>query len=237
MPNYGKIPKTLQRVVRKEIVRGAIGPLVHQKELKYFDYPVVGTAGGTAYDCTVTGTIQTINIVEQGDSNTRRNGRQIEMKSVHVMGFFNPQAAAGPAANYIRLALVWDNAVNSGATISTATYAEIWTAVDETKDSATDVAPTNSLAMTKVENENRFTILCDERIALGPHQGTTINTEYGTPSTFAVDKYYELNLPTQFTNDGTSIQNGGLIFVTKGTSAAGTGHDFYARIRCRFVDP
>lgn len=201
---------------RGAIVKGAIAPYGGQKELKYTDI------ANATYAADTTGTVTALNLIAVGDDNVNRDGRQVTMKSIQIRGFLQPQDGSTTASG-CRVILVWDNAVNSGAI---ATIAQILTA-----------ATANSFPL--VDNANRFTILVDRYYALGAIDTTATTTFAESPTVYPVEIYKKLNCVTQFSGTTAaigSIQNGGLLMVTIGTSAAALGGTFVLATRARWTD-
>lgn len=205
----------LRRRYRSQI-KGAISAFGGQKELKYTDI------ANTAYAADTTGSVTALNLIAEGDDNTTRDGRRVTIKSVQVRGYLEP-VDGGTATSKCRLILVWDNAVNSGAI---ATVAQILSA-----------ASGNSFPL--VDNANRFTILVDRTYTLGLFSTTATQAVAQSPTTGDVEIYKKLNCVTQYSGTTAaigSIQNGGLLMVTIGTSAPANGGQFAVATRVRFTD-
>lgn len=201
---------------KSTIVKGAIAPYGGRKELKYVDI------AAATYVADTTGTVTALNLIAVGDDNINRDGRQVTMKSVQIRGMCrNFDASSGPT--FCRMLLVWDNAVNSGAI---ATVAQILSAV-------------NSVSFPLIDNANRFTILVDRSYALGNFDTTATQSVAQGMGPFVCEIYKKLNVVTQFSGTTAaigSIQNGGLLMVTIGNSAAGAGGLFEVATRVRFTD-
>jgi len=163
-----------------------------------------------------------LNLLAVGDDNTSRDGRQVTIKSVQLHGMVYPEDTnSGPTKG--RVMLVWDNANNSGAI---ATIAQI-------------LAAANGNAFPLVDNANRFTILVDRTFAIGIMSDTATQAIAGCPNTFDVEIYKKINQITQYSGTTAaigSIQNGALLLVTIGTTAAGNGATLVASTRVRFTD-
>lgn len=232
--SYGSRPaKRLtkrKRMGKARAVRGQISSFGGRKELKYLDTfdTVTGVCDSTS------GSTHCLNAILQGDDNISRDGRQVKIISCEIKGFLKPQGlTAGVAPNLIRIALVWDNAVNA-RTMAT-THSDIFT------------EPSAFIpAFPIVDNANRFTILWEEMISMGFTRMITA-TSVGvaqSPGTFAINKYRKINAITQYITPATvvptppeaMIQNGGLFLVCIGTEPVGQGHNFLFNARIRFVD-
>jgi len=197
-------------------VKGAIAAYGGRQELKYIDIHSAGYAGDT------TGSVTALNLLAVGDDNTSRDGRQVCIKSVQVRGSVFPQDPS-TQPTMVRLLLVWDNAVNSGAI---ATVAQILSAPHS-----------NSFPL--IDNANRFTILSDQQFCVGGFSTVATQSYAGSPMILPVSIYKKLNLVTQYSGTTAaigSIQNGGLLMVTIGDQAAAAGAAFSLATRVRFTD-
>jgi len=197
-------------------VKGAIAAYGGRQELKYVDIASAGYAGDT------TGSVTALNLLAVGDDNTSRDGRQVCIKSVQVRGSVFPQDPS-TQPTMVRLLLVWDNAVNSGAI---ATVAQILSA-----------AHSNSFPL--IDNANRFTILSDQQFCVGGFSTVATQSYAGSPMILPVSIYKKLNLVTQYSGTTAaigSIQNGGLLMVTIGDQPAAAGAAFSLATRVRFTD-
>jgi len=195
-------------------VRGAIRGR-GAPELKYVDVAKASYAADT------TGTVTPINLLATGDDNTSRDGRQVCFKSVQVRGFLD-RADNSISTTKCRVMLVWDNAANG----SLATIAQILSASDA-----------NSFPL--VDNANRFTILVDRSFTIGAVQDTATQAFTVSPGCFDVEIYKKLDCITQYTTTSaniSSVQNGAMLLVTIGSSAANAGGLFSLATRMRFVD-
>jgi len=195
-------------------VKGAIQLYGGRQELKYSDTVISQEFDGTA------GILTPLNLLAIGDDNTSRDGRQVCIKSVQLALGVN--RVAGAANESVRVMLVWDNAVNSGAA-----PAVLGTILDNA------VVTEATACFPKVDNAQRFTILYDSKIQLGP-LSTTATQAVAAETAHRWDVYKRLNLVTQYSGTTAaigSIQNGGLYLVTLGFFAAGSTCTGGARIR------
>lgn len=204
----------VKRRNRAPKTKGSIAPYGGRKELKYVDIAAASYAADT------TGTVTALNLIAVGDDNVNRDGRQVTCKSIQLKGF----ATANTAANdnqIVRVMLVWDNAVNSGAI---ATIAQILNAV-------------NAFGFPLIDNAQRFTILYDH---LMPLEVKVAATTISATSIQPIDYYRKLDNVTQYSGTTAaigSIQNGGLLLVTIGSQAAGTNAaTVNLSTRLRFTD-
>lgn len=197
-------------------VKGAIAQYGGRKELKYVDL------AQATYACDTTGSVTALNLLAVGDDNTSRDGRQVTIKSVQLRGFVTG-SDDNTSNNLARVLLVWDNANNSGAI---ATIAQILSAA-------------TSCSYPLVDNANRFTILWDSHYEIGRVSDTATQSFAGSPTIHAVNYYKKINQITQYSGTTAaigSIQNGALLLVTIGSSAAGTGSAAVLASRVRFTD-
>ena len=201
---------------RNRAPKGAIAPFGGRKELKYVD---VAQAN---YACNTTGSVTALNLIAVGDDNTTRDGRQVTIKSVQVRGSLYPEDGTTTPSK-VRIMLVWDNAVNSGAI---ATIAQILTA-----------ATANSFPL--IDNAQRFTILVDRTYTIGGVDTTATQSYAMAPTVADVEIFKRIDAVTQYSGTTAaigSIQNGGLLMVTIGSNGAGTAVTFTAATRVRFTD-
>lgn len=191
------------------------GALVSRQEKNYVDIALAQYAADS------TGTITLLNGIAEGDDNTQRNGRKAKMLSCQINGS-GQNVAGNTVPQKIRFLLVWDNAPNGAAP----TISQILTTV-------------NSESFPLVDNEDRFTILRDMKIVLGPNVTTATQT-YIDMSIAPLDFYRKINSDTKFNGTGAtiaSIQNGALWGVTVGNNVAGVNAaNFQYTSRVRFTD-
>jgi len=195
-------------------IKGAIASYGGRRELKYVD------TAEASYICD-TGSVTCLNLIAVGDDNTTRDGRQVTIKSVQGIGIVKATDNA-MATCMARVMLVWDNAVNS---TTIATVANI----------LTSAAPTS---FPLVSNEQRFTILSDQKFAIGQQQDTaTSSFSSCIPQLYRV--YKKLNHITHYSGTTAaigSIQNGGLLLVVLGDQVSGDGATAKLAFRVRFTD-
>jgi len=194
-------------------VKGAIQLYGGRQELKYVDTVI-------SQDFDSTPVLTPLNLIAVGDDNTSRDGRQVTIKSVQIALSVNK--IANGQNESIRCMLVWDNAVNSGAAPTT---------LGTILDNAVVTDPTASFP--KVDNAQRFTILYDSKIALGPFSSTATQS-FAADLPHRFDVYKRINVVTQYSGTTAaigSIQNGGLYLITVGQLAAGSTAVGGARVR------
>jgi len=199
----------------KAYVKGAIAAYGGRQELKYVD---TATA---SYACDTTGSVTCLNLLAVGDDNTTRDGRQVSIKSVQLHGIISQETNTQADSVKARVALVWDNAVNSGAIAS---VADIF-------GSATG----NSFP--KIDNANRFTILWDKSYVFGPYVNTATQAVIDK-SCYDIEYYKKINQQTQYSGTTAligSIQNGALLLVTMGSAGTASPVCSYTS-RLRFTD-
>lgn len=196
-------------------VRGAITG-ARRPELKYVDLAQAN------YACDTTGSVTALNLLAVGDDNNTRDGRQVVIKSVQLHGMVYPQDNT-TLHTKARVMLVWDNAVNSG---TIATIAQILTAA-------------NGTAFPLIDNANRFTILVDRMYAVGMVDNTATTSFAASPTVSDCEIYKLINQVTQYSGTTAaigSIQNGGLLLVTIGSSPATQAANLLASVRVRYTD-
>jgi len=197
-------------------IKGAI--MGARQELKYLDTAI-------SQELSSTGVVTPLNLIAVGDDNTSRDGRQICIKSVQV--HLRITKFATTSNEKVRVMLVWDNAVNGGA---------VPAAQGTILDNATIANPADNFP--KVDNANRFTILADRLVALGPFS-TTATQAIATDLNLSVDLYKRMNSVVQYAGTTAaiaSIQNGGLYLVTCGQLTAGACSALQGGARIRFTD-
>jgi len=204
-----RVSRVTDRIPR---IKGRITSNVEHKELKYVDTDLTSV-------CNTTGTVIALNLIAVGNDNTTRNGREVTIKSVQLLGIMQPFDNSIVLAHLARYMLVWDNAVNSG---SIASISDILTSSSSIKHANTD-------------NQYRFTILHDFKIGMsGPSAQE--------PSVIKVDMQKTLNLLTKYSGTTAaigSIQNGALLFVSIGNTVedgGGQGSIIYGTARVCFID-
>lgn len=227
-PKTRKRKATLQLLKKTNpaYVKGAIACYGGNRELKYKDI----VQGLTAISATTTQVVL-LNGIAQGDDNTNRDGRQACMQAVQLrFRLANVYGTPPTLQTIIRLVLVWDNAPNSG---TIPTLADIF---DTSTALTTDNVP-------KIDNANRFTILKDDVVVMGPYVYSTTATQ-SLAASDRVNAYHEmykkLGLVTQYSGTGAtvaSIQNGALYLCYWNDQAiAGTNPQMAYTSRCRFTD-
>lgn len=208
-----KSKKTFTRNRAIPYVKGAIAAYGGRKELKYVDLSAFTSAVDT------TGSVSCLNLLAIGDDNTTRDGRQVTLKSVQVQVGLQPQSTTTTPTACLMM-LVWDNAVNSAATIPAIT--DIMTA-------------STALSFPKVDNAQRFTILW-KSFSHQSNQGV-LATSVAPVKGFNI--YKKLNHTVQYSGTTAaigSIQNGGLYLVTLGSVANGTAWNAVCCTRVRYTD-
>lgn len=185
-------------------------------ELKYLDTGI--SAGMNS-----TGSVTALNLLAVGDDNTTRDGRQITAKSVHIQGFIQPEDQT-VNSQLVRWLLVWDSQPNS-STIA---------AIGDILVTATSISHTN------LNNRERFTILRDQRFAVGFVSNVATQAYAVGPGVHVVNEFVPLK-ELKTTYSGTTavigaIATGALLLVLVGTEAGGTAATFNGQARLRFFD-
>lgn len=189
-----------------------------QSELKYVD------VAAASYACDTTGSVTALNLLAVGDDNNTRDGRQVQLKSVHIQGIFRPQDNNNED-NYARVLLVMDHQPNSS---TIATIGNILVA-------------SSSLSNTNLDNRERFTILRDIRFAGGKRNEAITATvgSYSSESVQVINEFVKLNHKTTYSGTTAvigSVATNALLLVTIGDLAAGGGSNAALVSRVRFTD-
>lgn len=204
-----------RRTGKGVFVKGAVQSFGGRKELKYVDYNfyTVGLKVDT------TGDIKCVNLIGEGDSNITRDGRIVMMESVQISGIIG-KGQATCNSECCRVMLVWDNAPNNAAI---PTIANILGA-----------AP-RSFSFPDVDQQQRYTILLDKKIALGAVTATAAESL----SCVCLDQFVKVHKATQYSTlnaDQAALLHGALYLITIGDQAPGAGHTLACAVRTRFTD-
>jgi len=190
-----------------------------KEEKKFFDTAVAFTFP-TVASCSTSGATGNIHIVPQGDTESSREGRKIEIKSIQIRGTFS--LAPGADANGISIAylvLIMDTQCNGA------------------NPAITDVFTSNNMGsnMVNLSNDNRFRILKRFCVTLGSQAGVT--TAYNQ-NAMPLEYYMKCNIPITYDNTATT----GAITTTRQNSiffAQGSAIDnqitFDGTVRIRFT--
>lgn len=206
----------------------AIGPKVYnfgptnkasKEEKKFFDTALAFTFP-TVATCSTSGATGNIHIVPQGDTESSREGRKIEIKSIQLRGTFS--LAPGGDANGISIAylvMILDTQCNGA------------------NPAITDVFTSNAMGsnMINLSNDNRFRILKRFCVTLNSNAGVT--TAYNQ-NAMPLEYYMKCNIPITYDNTAatgaitTTRQNS--IFFAQG-SAVDNQITFDGTARIRFT--
>jgi len=186
-------------------------------ELKYMDL------AQTSYAYDTTGSVTCLNLIAQGDDNTNRQGRQIMLKSVHVQGLIAPLDGS-TSPSICRTLLIWDAQPNSGSL-----------------PTITDILKTShAITSTNLDNRQRFTILRDQKTALGGIFTTVQQTYAQSPTVASIEWFVPLgNMRTTYSGTSAAIgavSTGSLLLVTIGSAGALDGGQGVITTRLRFYD-
>jgi len=141
---YKKARQVVRR--RKAYIKGAIRPV---KEYNFVN-TLSTVVPGTVNTFVGASTAILLNGIAEGDDNTERNGRKVNIVSVDCKILHNGAAVSQPTT--VRTVLIWDNNSQGVAPL--------------TGDIFTNLSSNWLNAPFNVDNENRFTILYDRRIML-----------------------------------------------------------------------
>jgi len=192
------------------------GPVRPEVEVHYVDLALA------AYGMDTTGSVTALNLIAEGNDNTTRLGRKATMRSVSVRGYV-VQAGVANVAQQGRLLVVWDNAAAGALPVIT----DVLTAI-------------TSSSFVNVNNVARFTVLYDNTYEVGSlNTGATVSIADQTVK--KVDVELRVDSSTQFSGTTAaigSIQNGTLLLLTMGSSAAAGNAGLTAALSTRvtFVD-
>lgn len=202
------------QIVPRQITRGFV-PGALGADAKYFD------VASATYAANTTGSITHLNIIAQGNTINKREGKAYRIKNIQIRGVIESDTTTTRAQ--VAFYLVWDKQPNKAL----AAITDIFDTVD-------------SNSFTKRENTGRFRILKKwHRVVIG-------NTT--TPATgrecIDVDKYLKLpkDLVTMCTTADTTgvigdIITGALLWVSMGSVVAGTADaNFTGGFRIGFSD-
>lgn len=150
-------------------------------ELKFLDTALASTA------VPAVGVVNTnLVVIPQGDTESNRNGRKVQVKSIWVKGTITlpPDQATSAASDRVRIMLVQDKQAN-GAVFTT-----------------TNVLVSGSyLAFRQLENQGRFNILYDQTFSLNAMAGVgTATTEYAR----GFNIYKKCNIPIEYDTSATT---------------------------------
>lgn len=211
---------------RVKVGRGFYGDSTRSTaEKKFVDTTVTG-------DCSTTGSVTALNLVDEGTGVSQRVGRKICMKSVQLRGQIRPEDALTTGANctiptHVRVMIIWDKQVNGVI----ATIAEILSAA-------------TSQSFMNLNNRERFVVLMDKAMLVGPQIMDTTATQSVAAVGVAgriINKYKKFPQSTFTIFDGTGagiadINTGGLYAVCIGDRAAGAAAIGNLVARIRYTD-
>lgn len=204
-----------KKVKSTALVRYTRGLPLYRSDMKTNDVTTAVYAGDT------TGSVTLLNGIQTGDDYNTRDGRQVRIHSVQVVG--RVFSADNTVSNCLaRLLLVWDHQANGAAPV----IANILTS-------------STSVACRTDANRNRFTILADYKWVTGLVQETATQALALSPNVHVVDIYRKVNRITQYLSTNAAIadiSSGSLWMITIGDQAAGAGSTFSLAAQVRFTD-
>lgn len=184
--------------------------------------------------CSTTATFSLLNGTVEGSSFYNRIGRRIEMKSLHLTGWFDQTGNGAGVDDYVRVMVVYDSQPNGATPVITA----LLTSYDFAGNTDTTVS-----AHLNLNNRDRFTMLADIRMATVRDAGASTDGAIGFTNSCQesnVNRYIKLKgLQTMYqTSTGAigDITTGALWLVTYGRVAAATSSytfEYSARLRYR----
>lgn len=220
-----KPPRTISRrpasIVRARSLPSAVSTSYkftqRAKELDFVDTAIAAQAIST------TPFLVLLNGLAPGTGDNQRLGRRIQMKSIELKGYIQPDTATTTSVE--RFAIVQDMQPNAAAP----TFAG---ANDGIYDAATPIALRN------ISNKSRFKVLWDSGLITNV---STVTAPTASNAITTMEHYRKIDIPVQY-NAGTAgtiadIQTNSLYFVGIGNIAAGTGDvTLVANIRIRYDD-
>lgn len=205
-------------------------PFYRQSELKCVDTPTTNAL------CSTTAVFTAVNIPVQGAAVYNRVGNEIEMKSLHLIGQFDPTANSNASSEYLRIMVVYDRQTNGAFP----TIADLLTSYDQAGATYSTV-----LDHLNPNNFDRFKVLCDIRLPISldastaPAAKSQFTHDYNNE--FNVNRFINLRgMGTKYKASAGAvgdIASGGLYVVVYGDTAAATAaYTFQFTARLRFVD-
>jgi len=185
---------------------------------------------------TTTTNVVTANLCRPGTEIYQRNGRRINMMSMHLKGVITQTGTVTTINDYARLAVVYDRQTNQ----TLPTHNDIF---EDQNGNTTASTPGSGV---KIANLDRFKILADIKLALPAVSATGIDGSTDpTTSTFNINRYIPLRgLVTEYAVGSGSTPNigdvtsGGVYVVGFGSLATGSeGWKFVGTWRLKFSDP
>jgi len=195
-------------------------------EKKFVDIPLA------SYGCDTTGSITLLNGIADGTLVTQRVGRKVTIRSVQVRGIVygtDTQSTTGAdtLSNLCRVMLVWDKQANG----TVMTFAQ-------------PLSATTSVSFNNLDNRERFVMLMDKHLAMGPFVYNTTATQaigLGDNVQATINKYKRMpkGACTIFSGTGATIgdiTSGALYLVTIGSRGAANGHTLEDITPVRYPD-
>lgn len=201
----------ISRLLPKLALRGRSGG-----ELKFVDTVI------TAASMNLTGLVQPVNLIAQGDDYNQRDGRRVSLRSFMIRAKAIPEDAT-TLPTLCRLMLVLDKQSNSGAVPGLTTIITGFT----------------SASFQNLDNRDRFVVLWDKQFVIGGQDTTTATAVYTqTPTIVNIKKYINLK-GVQTTFSGTtgvigSIATNSLLLVQVADSASTSAVSIVGQTRIRF---
>lgn len=206
--------------------------LVAQPEVKFRDYGVTSAALTAAMAFIDDGTGLALNAIAQGDDYNNRDGRKINLKSIHVRGYVNRPAveigATPQGDELVRIILYWDKQCNGQQGTSTQIV---------TTGGTTDVTSLRDIQYTK-----RYKVLKDIIVPMevNPAGVAADNFAVGPIRRFFNFNVKNLNIPVRFNSTGgtvTAITDNAIHLIACNTNAAVDGNwTVIYTSRVRFTD-
>lgn len=203
-----KIPRSIISKIRNK----------NKEEIKFLDTTLATTA------ITATGIIvnDTIVGINQGDGPDERNGRKVNLTSIHLRGVITQpsgQTSLDNSTNLVRVILYWDKQCNA-ATASIATILD----ATETK------------SYLNLDNVDRYTILSDMFVDMDVANIVNLTSSaFTSPRLMKYIKFNKkCNIPIRFNDNGNtiaSITSNNIGVAAIALTANGTFLDVQARVR------
>lgn len=198
------VPKAVKRYVQKKIERDA--------EDHYFDFQ-----GGVA-NASITGSIQVLSAVAQGDGFAARTGEVINPISLQIRGDIKGSDTATTSYN-VRIIVFQDKQIRSSALPTAADVLE------DVSGNTDDVfSPLNHVSL----NAKRFNILMDRTYLVDPRAPNY----YTKDSAQRLVLFKKLRGKIVYTNTSTGTQKGNIyMLILSDTATNGPSVNFWSRLR------
>jgi len=172
--------------------------------------------------CTTTGTVSLMNPIAAGTDFTERIGRKITAVAVQLSGTIKPTAAVAAQCR-VKILVLYDAQPNG--------------ALPAVTDILTAATPNSFM---NLNNRDRFKILIEDGCDMAYYDANNGgNNVLGSPTTYTINKYKKINLPSVFDGTGgaiTDFTTGSIILLTIGDYTGAQSYTATIASRIRFTD-